>query len=122
MQTELFGEQLKFSAIFSAQPCTMASGRQATDTFTSTVLDDIKEAKDSIKELKEELIKEREDLVLYEIEDYDREPEPGEECIFEVGLPSAEEEYNNLKFENDTEIHLLELKIAELEAKMKHAN
>ena len=124
-QAELFGEQLKLSTIFSTQPPLTAAARLASkeryNELQEEIVSEIEEAKDRIKELKDELETEREELDRCEIEDYDLEPEPGDECLFGAGLPEMEREYNDLEFESETEIRLLECKIAELEAKLKHA-
>ena len=118
-QAELFGEQLKLSSVFSIQPPLTAAAKQANEDRYNPMREEIEDAKARIKELKDELETEREELDRCEIDDYDLEPEPGDECLFDAGLPEMEREYNDLEFESETEIGALECYIAELEVKLK---
>jgi len=124
MQTELSGgEQLALSSIFCIQPVpTAATQRTKEERYNEMqeeTVADIEEAQDRIKDLKDELQEAREDMDRCEVDEYDLEPEPGDECLFDCSLPRMEEEYNELEFESETEIRLLELKIGELKATLK---
>ena len=123
MQTQLSGEQLALSSIFSTQPAPTAAAQQASEELYNDVQQDIKveieEKQERILELRKEIGDDEEALLNAEEDELEMEPDEGEEVIFDAVAPMLEEDLNNTHYENDAEIRELEEEIAELERKLK---
>ena len=119
MQTQLFGEQLLLSSIFSLQPApTAAAALEATQEWNDIVLE-IEEKQERIMELKKEIGDDEEALLNEEEDDINMEPDEGEEVIFDTVTPQLEADLEHTRAENEEEIGELEEEIVELEAKLK---
>ena len=113
---------------FTAQPMPTVEAQKiaarkeaAVEAAREEIQEEIVEAMQEIQRLKDELQEDWDDIERCEREEYDLEPAPGEEDIYgcDCSLPTLEADYNNHKFETETEIRVLECEIAELEAKLR---
>ena len=80
---------------------------------------DIEEKRETIAELRKEIKDAEEEIERVEQEELELVPDPGEEDIFDCYLPTLEEDFNELKYENESQIRTLEEEIRDLEKKMK---
>ena len=122
MQTQLSGEQLFLSSIFSMQPVPTAATQQASEErlndIQQEIIEEIKEKQERILELRKEIGDDEEALSNAEEEELEMEPDEGEEVIFDAVAPMLEEDLGYKRYENDAEIRTLEEEIEELEAKL----
>jgi uncharacterized protein YceH (UPF0502 family) len=126
MQTQLFGQQLTLSSIFPSQPVPTAAAKQASEerynAIQREIMEEIADKEERIIELKSQIEVDEEALSRAEEDELDLEPEEGEEVIFDAVAPMLEEDLSYTRYENEAEIRALECEIAELEARLKHAN
>ena len=111
---------------FAAQPMPtveaqkITAGKEAAvEAAREEIQEEIVEATQEIHRLHEELQDEWDELERCEREEYDLEPEPGNDVTFDGMLPTLEEDFNDRKIEIETDIRALECEIAELEAKLR---
>ena len=89
----------------------------AVEAAREEIQEEIVEVKQEIQRLQEELQEEWDELERCEREEYDLEPEPGNDVTFDGMLPTLEEDFNGRKIVIEVDILALECEIAELEAK-----
>lgn len=82
---------------------------------------DIEDNREQIAELKKEIKDAEEEIIDAEGFELDLEPEEGEEVIFPCDciVPSLEEDLKCTKYENDSQIQILEEEIKELKRKIR---
>ena len=102
---------------FTAQPMPTVEAQKIA--AREEIQEEIVEAKQEIRRLQEKLQEEWDELERCEREEYDLEPEPGNDVTFDGMLPTLEEDFNDRKIEIEVDIRALECKIAELEAKLR---
>ena len=123
MQTQLFGEQRRLSSIFCTQPAPTAAAQQASEerhnAIQEDIIEEIEEKQERILELRKEIGDDEEALLNAEEDEWDLEPDEGEEVIFDAAAPMLEEDLGYTRYENEAEIKTLEEEIGELEAKLK---
>jgi len=122
MQMQLFREQRLFSSIFASQPTPTAAAHHVTKERLSSVqqevMEEIEEKQERILELKKEIGDDEEAFLNAEEDDFDIEPEEGEEVIFDAVVPQLEADLEHTRAENEEMIRELEGEIEELEAKL----
>jgi hypothetical protein len=124
MQAELFREQRRLSSFFCIQPAPTAAAQQATEEKHNAIQGDImleiEEKQERISELRKEIGDDEEAVLNAEEDEFDLEPNEGEEVIFDAVAPMLEEDLTQTRYENEDEIRTIQEEIEELEAKLKH--
>ena len=117
MQTQLSGEQLLLSSIFSPQPApTAAAALEATQEWNNIALE-IEEKQERILELKKEIGDAEGVFLNMEEDELNLEPDEGGE-VFYAEAPKLEADLGYTRAENEEEIRELEEKIVELEGQL----
>ena len=126
MQAELFREQRRLSSFFCIQPAPTAAAQQASEELLNDIqqeiTEEIGEKRERILELRKEIGDDEEAVLNAEEDEFDLEPEEGEEVIFDAVAPMLEEDLTQTRYENEDEIRTIQEEIEELEAKLKYAN
>ena len=108
----------RYNRVTSEDKKITAQKEAALEAAREEIQEEIVEAKQEIQRLQEELQEEWDELERCEREEYDLEPDPGNDVTFDGMLPTLEEDLNDRKIEIEADIRALECEIGELEAKL----
>jgi len=120
IQMGLTGGQTFLSSIF----CVQQRGQQKPPSLQPKYVDshdiaiEISEVDEQIKLYIQEIWDKEDEIMGVEIEEFDLDPEAGDECVFDAVVPGLEEELQELKYDNGLEIERLELEKKELQFKL----
>ena len=124
MHVQLFREQRRLSSFFCIQQAPTAAAQQASEErfydIQQEITEEIEEKQERILDLKKEIGDDEEAVLNAEEDEFDLEPNEGEEVIFDAVAPMLDEDLTQTRYENEEEIRTIQEEIEELEAKLKH--